>query len=134
MIPRIAARGAVDFAGADLLDPNFWTRLRLIGRAILDEEEVRLRALEFQRELAYLQAAAAARSEDVRKFADRAETALSAAWSLTFPWVRVPDRTDAMRAMEAEWAEIWGDPNDPKVKARIEAACAEMRARRARRD
>lgn len=127
---RAAARGAIDFSAADLLDRKFWRRVGFVIRAIYEQDAAEVDKLEFQRAVAFMQAATIVKQESDSSISDYVEAALDRVRAWLQPWAaeeRASRRRGVLREMEAEWASIWGDPDDPETQARIEETCRGLR-------
>jgi len=127
LIQGLAHKGTFDFRRYDPLDSYHKARLRLA----LNYEE-RQRFVEYQRDvLAYSLAVANTpgrlKHESRVRVQDRAFEALQSHYNLQFPWDRKKEAagksttTDSeIKSLRDEWIRIWGDPNDPEVKAKIQ--------------
>lgn len=127
---RAAARGAIDFSSADLLDRKFWRRVGFVIRTIYEQDAAEVDKLEFQRAVAFMQAATIVKQGSDSSISDYVDASLDRVRTWLQPWAageRAARRKGELRAMEAEWASIWGDPDDPETQAKIEAACRELR-------
>jgi hypothetical protein len=130
MMHRAAARGAIDFSSADLLDRRFWHRLGFTLRTLIEDDWFELDKLEYQRCLAFFQVSTGSK-EGLERTLKGLDASLDRMYDLVQPWSAEQRRNatrDLVFAMEDEWAAAWGGhPDDPEMAARIEAACRELR-------
>lgn len=125
----MAARGVLDFAGADLRDLGFWRAVRRIADAADREDAIAARRAALDVALAGYGAASARGVDDLSSRVDGVNRALDAYREALFPGSAAAaaiDRKRALADMDAEWAAVYGDPNSPEVRAKIEDACRRM--------
>jgi hypothetical protein len=120
---QAAACGAIDFRASDPLDSKWWKQLRLV----LDHLERVGLAEHYKLHYGYGLAALARDNltdESYRKIAELTEANLVRITGLLRPWERAdPEEAKAAKVdhLAQAWKQIYGDPSDPAVQARIDA-------------
>lgn len=125
-------RGVLDFRRARLLDRDWW----LLARWSLDwlEQELygEVSRLKYDLHLAVLEYALEQKTFDLHW--DQAQELQERLVRHKLPWLKIkkgPSRRD-IKAMADRWKEVFGDPADPTVAARIGATVAALREGAAR--
>jgi len=118
---RAAARNAIDFKSADLMDRHFWRVLGFILRTIYEQELLELERLVYYRDLAVYNVAAIYQSKSDLP-GKNVDGAIERIQDLLQPWAKDQRKhavRDIVKIMEQDWMSIWGDPSDPEVAAKI---------------
>ena len=125
---RSAARRGINFAEADLLGRWWWVKVAWV----LDEEDRGA-----ARELAKAEHAQyvgafdnSPGSKAMKKNWESATASIIRLHNAYYPWnkQREPSMRDDAKLMLDEWKRRFGDPRDPKVRARINATAKQWRA------
>lgn len=125
MIPRIALSGAIDFAAADLRDTKFWDQLRVLGEAITDDKVIELRRAELLTAASLLQASGDS-GRSLEAAANRVDKVTESLRKELFPWSKSNPSNNVLDKMSQALYATYGDPSDPAVKSKIEAATAAL--------
>lgn len=123
---QAAASGVVNFREAKLLDVNWWRRLRLLLAQLEDENHRQCIAAAHQHHLAFCQVPGLL-EQNYDAHASKANTALGDLIDAYFPWRTSARKAETMKLRDA-WAEKFGDPANPTVKAAIERTAMAMLA------
>ncbi len=127
---QAAAEGVVDFRRADPRSYQWWLNLHIRLDRLEAGNLRNVQALDHAASVALL-ARDNLTDESYEKVNANADAVLLKVKQSLFPWVTF-DKTQIMQraadALAKQWTEVWGDPNDPKVKARIDATAAAMLA------
>lgn len=120
LLQRVHARGLLGHV--DVLDRRWWGNLR----AALDliEEELLLQEAQLQHtRLTGLLAALT--PEGVKEYYERLLTLERACSRAMRPW-QPPEKRYDLQGLKETWTQIWGDPSNPEVQARIEATARRL--------
>ena len=125
---QASVSGVVDFTAAIPTDPHWWRTLWLK----LDAWES-FRAGDYYRSHAQLVLQLICRrgnsAEAQESLATRYEDCLHKWVNATFPWLDTGSRSAPVTTQLHDlWVQTFGDPNDPAVKAKIDATVAAMLA------
>jgi hypothetical protein len=133
MMVRAAATGAVDFSKAELTNPRWTDRLRLI----LDEL-TRNNRIEFLRALHqhYTSFMLVPRltDESYGKIKEGANSTMDLLVEMTYPWDKeraAKTRRDDVKAAVGAWEDHYGKLDDPEVQAAIDSTVDAVRKHRA---
>lgn len=112
--------GKIDFGRADLADPAWWLKLRLTLLGV--ERQTNVKWLSW-----YLQSVQAKLSipglkeESFDTLIKENKQLLQTLFDLLFPWHDEKTELSEMATqLRSEWAEIWGDPDDPEVQKKTQ--------------
>jgi hypothetical protein len=123
---RAAARGAIDFAQTDLMDPAWWRHLVEVLEVVEDEAYVQANLTSMTLTAAQL---ARASGDELGDLQERAVKAHDNVRRLLLPWVAPP------RAAHTDIEEIYrreiGNPDDPAFMERLRASVQEEARRKA---
>lgn len=123
---QAAARGAVDFGKADVLDRDWWRRLWLVLDQVEADSVVRVRALQHAQHAAALDYHSGEKAFD--KHWDGCNEATNQIRAILLPWLG--EGEGAGDALRQAWVNKYGDPSDPEVAAKISSTAAMLRKRR----
>jgi len=121
--------GLLDYREADLRDRRWWTRVRWAVDYLSSQHCIKIYEHKLQQQLALLPTLTDDRAERCWKNADRLRHRIINEMA---PWVTPGGKSlrDVALDMRQQWADIWGDPDDPAVQAemnRLLAAWEEVR-------
>ncbi len=133
LMVQAAADGRIDFEAADFRDRRWWIRTRWQLDRMEDENVLKVVNLQHEQNLAVLSGGAVEQTfEHHWKSANENVTSV---YELYFPWLineKEKRRTSEAEKLRQMWIDAYGDPKDPKVKAKLEDAARLMRAKRAK--
>ncbi len=120
LLIRAAAKSGIDFSKAQLLGRWWWLKIAWILAEIDKEGERDLLRIYHSQHIAAFDYQASPKS--FKHHWALATKSLSQLYNSIYPWAKVHemDIKDEAKAMADEWKARFGDPNDSKVKARIE--------------
>jgi hypothetical protein len=128
---RAAARGAVDFCRADPDDRRFWNRLALILDELENDDRLELLRMHHDRYVNLL-ARGDLTAESMDRLRGGHERLMAAVGRRLFPWET--DEKDDIRTgteqLRDRWVQAFGDPDDPKVAAAIDATVRLLESQR----
>lgn len=128
-----AATGKVDFVAADFRDRAWWLRTRWQLDQLEDERLQKVLELQHTQNLAVLSGGAVEQSfEHHWKHANQNITSLH---ELMFPWLSgsaEKNRMSEIAQLRQQWVNKYGDPRDPKVKAKLDKIVKSLRDKEAK--
>ena len=129
----MAARGRLDYSKFDPLVPEHYIREHMFSVYTENELMAEVAHLYFQNALVGLHPMVP--DATLRSAGRLSERMLGIMVDAKMPWMPGrQDRKEKMRdeAQEArdQWSRVYGDPQDPKVKAAVDRAVEKMRAQR----
>lgn len=129
MIIQAAAEGVVDFRSADPLDPAWWRHLRLRLQVLQARNETVVDQLWAAWYFATLQRPNLTQ-QSLDSLLNGVENCMNQITRRLFPWERVEaGRDKAVKDLRDQWVQVYGDPEDPETKAKIDATVAMLRSR-----
>ncbi len=116
---QAAARGVIDFTSIRLHDPRWWQRTRILLRQ-LDEDNT----VDYLRTIHHHNVSTLVvpnlKEEVFSEAVAQAGAAVRGIKELRFPWEPRANEETATKSLRQQWADVWGDPDDPAVKQRIQ--------------
>lgn len=115
---RAAAKSGIDFKQAKPFDPWWWLRLSWLLNEVEADGARSMFAMQHSQHVAALDYSAA---EAFKHHWDAATNCTTKIYNSLYPWMKIAEsnKTDVDK-MRNEWIAIFGDPEDPVVKERLE--------------
>jgi len=117
---QAACEGMIDFRQADLRDPWWWRKLRVVIDYVGRQVSAKLAEHKFQFNLAVL--SYLTHRDTLEMHWDSAEMLRSRLCRKLAPWLKVgpEDVKETLKEMRDRYIETWGDPNDPTYQAEMQ--------------
>jgi hypothetical protein len=127
---QLAARGLVNFELADPYNRSWQRKLKILMNAAEAQNLEVAQRLNFEQALSYTSNSALS-ADSFKAMTQEANQAALSIKKLRFPWIDFDPKSallkDAAKLSE-QWIAAFGDPNDPAVKAQIDATAAWLNA------
>lgn len=118
---RVAGQGLFDFSEFDPREKLNWIRLRLTLREASKQAELHLCDM-IHRQVVQQLSNTGLTKESLEKAWDAGINLYNHSKALRLPWIKEETVSTKQKfSAEEVWALAYGDPNDPVVKAKIEA-------------
>lgn len=118
LIVQAAIKNVIDFSKADILGRLWWSKLRILLDALEREGYLQLFTLHHSQHLSGLNIPD---QERISYHWNEALARIKDYYRLVFPYdKKLAEDKSEVKLLGDTWKQIWGDPNDPEVQARLE--------------
>lgn len=133
LLVRAAVDGVVDFSKTELRNANWHRRLALLLGELSRKEQLEYTKILYERALR--QATIVTDVETKNRLLEKADEHLNEYIDMQFGSAndKATVRKTAAEQLRSAWAAAYGDPNDPKVKQKIDAVVAGLEQQRTKR-